>query len=178
VNVTPTYEVRIGNININVDVEREENEVIINTPYGKLKGRLEYVDKDHKLFKLIIDGVAYTIKYSGDKLVFIGGEPLAIEGLRMVIASKLKRERGKAPNPINREHKHVNDKVYTSPIAGKVISVNVNDGKHVSKGDVLLLIESMKMVNEIRAPRSGVIKKVHVRPGDNIRKGDVLVEFE
>jgi biotin carboxyl carrier protein len=47
----------------------------------------------------------------------------------------------------------------------------------VEGGQVVCVLEAMKMENELKAPKSGTVKKVHVQPGANVEKGDILVEI-
>ncbi len=65
-----------------------------------------------------------------------------------------------------------------SPMPGVIVEVRVEPGAEVSKGDVLLILEAMKMQNELQAERDGVISDVHVRAGDAVAGGAKLVEFE
>lgn len=65
-----------------------------------------------------------------------------------------------------------------SPLPGVVLSINVNVGDKVKNGDVLLIMEAMKMENEIRTDISGTIKTIKVRPNDTVLEGDVLVVIE
>jgi glutaconyl-CoA decarboxylase len=58
---------------------------------------------------------------------------------------------------------------------GKVLKVAVSVGAQVNSGDVLLILEAMKMENEIQAPVSGTVKEVRVKDGDSVNTGDVLV---
>jgi biotin carboxyl carrier protein len=60
-------------------------------------------------------------------------------------------------------------------IPGKVATVSVEVGETVSAGQQLLVVEAMKMQNELRAPRDGTIERVGVAPGVNIEVGDLLV---
>ena len=55
-----------------------------------------------------------------------------------------------------------------SPIVGVLVDVQVTRGQAVSKGDLLLVIEAMKMQNEIRAPRDGVVKALRAKAGDKV----------
>ena len=72
------------------------------------------------------------------------------------------------------------DAVHTvaSPIAGVVAEVSCKAGDSINQGDVLLVIEAMKMNNSITAPTSGRIKAVPVAAGDSVREGQTLVQFE
>ena len=58
---------------------------------------------------------------------------------------------------------------------GIVITVPVSRGDIVSKGDTVIILESMKMENELRAPRDGIITEVKVEPGASVEKDQSLV---
>jgi len=62
-------------------------------------------------------------------------------------------------------------------IPGKVVAVSVKAGDAVTAGQQLLVVEAMKMQNELRAPRDGIIDRVGVSVGVNIEIGDLLVEI-
>ena len=62
-----------------------------------------------------------------------------------------------------------------SPMPGKVIKINVNEGEKVQKGDVLLIVEAMKMENNIVSPRDAVIEKVNTSVGDMVDGSTELV---
>ena len=62
-----------------------------------------------------------------------------------------------------------------SPMPGVVVAVLVEEGQAVQTGEGLLILEAMKMENEIRAPRTGTIEVVHVMPGQRVAQDDVLV---
>ena len=65
-----------------------------------------------------------------------------------------------------------------SPMAGKVASVRALVGVIVEEGDALVVLEAMKMENEIAAPRKGAVKEVYVRRGSLVKAGDRLVLIE
>ena len=62
-----------------------------------------------------------------------------------------------------------------SPMPGTINAVNVTAGQTVKKGDVLCILEAMKMENEIMAPRDGVVASVNVTKGATVASGDVLL---
>ena len=66
----------------------------------------------------------------------------------------------------------------TAQIAGRVLSIKVSVGQAVARGDVLLLLEAMKMENEIKAPADGVVKEIAVAEGGRVAEGEVLVVIE
>jgi len=61
---------------------------------------------------------------------------------------------------------------------GKILKVATSVGAVVKNGDLLLILEAMKMENEILAPKAGKIQKIHVKPKDLVMKGDLLFEVE
>ena len=64
------------------------------------------------------------------------------------------------------------------PIAGKIISVNVKPGDEIKEGDVLCLLESMKMENPILAPVGGTVTQIDLSPGQVVSTGDLVAIIE
>ena len=63
----------------------------------------------------------------------------------------------------------------TAPMPGKVVRVLVEENQEVTEGEGVIVIEAMKMQNEIRAPKTGVVGSVHVQAGDTVELGAALV---
>ena len=61
-----------------------------------------------------------------------------------------------------------------APMPGKILSIKASEGQAVSKGDVILLLEAMKMENEVVAPQDGTIATINVASGAAVEAGDVL----
>ena len=68
--------------------------------------------------------------------------------------------------------------VVAAPMNGKILGVKVDAGKAVKKGEVLLILEAMKMENEIVAPQDGTVASVNVSVGDQVESGDTLATLD
>lgn len=62
-----------------------------------------------------------------------------------------------------------------APLPGVILGVKVNAGASVKRGEILLILEAMKMENEIVAPRDGVVTQIVASKGSSVNTGDVLV---
>ena len=65
-----------------------------------------------------------------------------------------------------------------APMPGKVVRVQIEAGASVEKGAGLVVVEAMKMQNEMKSPRAGVVVSINVNPGDTVNAGDVLAVVE
>lgn len=64
-----------------------------------------------------------------------------------------------------------------APLPGNILTVKVKEGDEVKKGDVLLIMEAMKMENNVMADVSGVVKTLKIKEGDTVLQNDLLVEI-
>jgi biotin carboxyl carrier protein len=62
-----------------------------------------------------------------------------------------------------------------APMPGLVVAIPVSEGQTVSKGDVLLVLESMKMQNELKSPRAGTVSRMRVKVGDSVELKQTLL---
>ncbi|MDA3823441.1 MAG: acetyl-CoA carboxylase biotin carboxyl carrier protein subunit [Bacteroidales bacterium] len=65
-----------------------------------------------------------------------------------------------------------------APMPGKIIEIIAEEGGEVNAGEPLLILEAMKMQNEIASPVNGTIKKIAIRQNDSVMKDDLLIEIE
>lgn len=63
-------------------------------------------------------------------------------------------------------------------IPGTVLDIAVNEGQKVRKGENLLILEAMKMQNNLKCPLDGIVKALAVKKGDKVAKGTLLIELE
>lgn len=68
--------------------------------------------------------------------------------------------------------------VLKAPMPGLVVKVSVNEGDEVKKGDVLVILESMKMQNELKSPRDGKVTRIQVKAGDSVEQRASMVSVE
>jgi biotin carboxyl carrier protein len=102
------------------------------------------------------------------------GYAVRVNGRRYEIAVRDPRQRGRlAGRPATEGPQKV-----TSPMPGKVMRVMVQAGEAVRAGAGLLVVEAMKMQNEIRAPKDGVVAAIHVQVGSSVRAGETMVVVE
>ena len=140
-----------------------------------------YVTREADKLKITVDGETFEAKL-GDGIVTIGSKTYRVNiGEREVTV-------GDTPLPFRildvktgaagGEGAGARGARVKPPMPGKIVSVAVNEGDEVRAGQVLVILEAMKMQNEITATSAGTVKKVHVKPGQNVEGKDVLVELE
>ena len=66
----------------------------------------------------------------------------------------------------------------TAPMPGVVLELRVAPGASVTRGQTVLVLEAMKMKNDLKAPRDGVVAEVFVSAGQQVRYGEALLRFE
>lgn len=138
-----------------------------------------------KKFKFTVNGNDYVVDVHGIEenlaRLEVNGTPYNVELHREIKASKTptlvrsaikqelkpdiaKREGGSA-HPI------------LAPLPGSILKLEVGKGDIVKKGQLLLIMEAMKMENQVLADRAGVVESLKVREGDAVLQGDVIMEI-
>jgi pyruvate carboxylase subunit B len=138
------------------------NSVLVN-------GQPFVVGVDADSGNVLVDGVPYDLELNADtSQVVVGGiaHPLRIQGLE--------EERG-APK---KAAAAAGEGAVTAIMPGKIIRVHVATGDSVAEGDVVCILEAMKMENELKAPRAGVVKALYIQAGQDVDTGAVLAEIE
>lgn len=93
-------------------------------------------------------------------------------------ASEPKTEEQKAVAVKEEDNEPITGEVFSAPMGGRIISVNVKKGQKVKKGDLLLVYEAMKMENDVEAESDMTIKRVFVNPDDVVGTDAPLIEYE
>ena len=128
---------------------------------------------DQPIYSLLVDGKSYeAFVYPSEESwhVLMHGRfyPAVVEDER---ERRLKAATG-TPMPGGVEF-HLK-----APMPGIVVDTPVEDGQAVKTGDVLLILESMKMQNELKSPRDGVVTRVRVEPGDSVEQHETLLSVD
>jgi len=156
--------VTVDGIAFKVQIENSANAATITVngrPY-----KVEVGGKSNSGYSVLVDGKAYQVLLS--KAVKGAPAPsFAINaGAHRTPVSLLEKKSVTAPGAV------------AALMPGKVVAVKVQAGDQVEAGTVLLVLEAMKMENEIRSPQSGKIASILVTEGTNVDKGETLIVLE
>jgi len=84
-------------------------------------------------------------------------------------------EQGDDSRPLGREKQGQTGPVLVmAPMAGRIVALKTAVGSQAGEGDALVVLEAMKMENEVASPRRGTVKELYVKPGDLVKAGDRL----
>jgi len=148
-----------------------------------------------KKFSFTINGSEYAVrvkKIEGDKAdLEVNGTPYSVKInqeiktsktpvvlVRKEINTKMGDERVKENLTPVSESKRPSSKQIKSPLPGNIVRVNVSEGDSFKEGDVLLVLESMKMENNVLAEKTGTVIKVCAPAGKAVLQDEVLLEIE
>lgn len=130
-----------------------------------------------KTFKVTVDNQSYTVKVE-ELTENYGGSPAVKQ------ADPAPQVAPEKPAPVDKPAVPVVEKPQTSssggytlkaPMPGSVLEVRVSEGAGIKEGDVLLVLEAMKMENELTASEPGTVSQIHVKKGDTVNSGDPLI---
>jgi glutaconyl-CoA/methylmalonyl-CoA decarboxylase subunit gamma len=138
-----------------------------------------------KQFKFTIHGNDYAVDVINldDNIAHIevNGTPYDVEVHRKIKTSKTPRVIAspvKEPSKPEIEKRDRGDAhPITAPLPGNILEIKVKPGDIITKGQLLLVMEAMKMENNVLADRKGVIESITVKTGDTVLQGDVLVHI-
>ena len=120
-------------------------------------------------FNITVNGVAYEVEVEE----VAAGEASAPAAAALKAAPKAAAPAAKPAAP--KAAPVANGTKVNAPMPGTILDVKVAQGQAVKKGDVLLILEAMKMENEILAPQDGTVAQVTVSKGASVNSGDALV---
>ena len=156
----------IGSSKHTVKLRRTGSNFTVNIDDELLDG--EFSRKSDDRLEIRINGIR-TIAYSGRK----GNEVFVhLNGINYFITKKSARVS-------SQQSEEASDDIVLSPITGKLLDKKVEDGTKVSKGDVIIILEAMKMEHRLISPRDGVLSKLtSVDVGGQVKEGELMFELE
>jgi len=142
------YRVKVGTIDYAIDLTEPEPGVL-----SLLFGARSYevvVRAEGDTLRVVVAGHSYEIALEDPALALARSSHLSLSGTQVV----------------------------RSIMAGKVLAVMAREGESVAQGKALVVIEAMKMENEIRAPKAGIVRSIRVAPGQAVESGAELFRVE
>jgi biotin carboxyl carrier protein len=146
------HSIRIGKRNYEVKLKADEK-------YGTYilwknrKYPVEIVRSRQNKYEILFNDISYT---------FTVETPFSMKRMKVLSSDKGRVEK----------------ELLKAPMPGRIIDVLVREGSNVLRGEPLLVLEAMKMQNEIQSPVNGQIVRVHVKPNTNVMKDDILIEIK
>ena len=146
--------------------ERVENDILVSIGKKKYHVSVEFLSSDEIL--LNIDGKIHNIIINSNSLsysVYVNGRFFKIE--KKSDSQILGEKRAK-----------IGKRDVKTSMPGRIVKVFVQEGEKVKEGQAVLILEAMKMQNEIKSPQSGVVTKINLKAGDSVGAGSLLFSVE
>jgi biotin carboxyl carrier protein len=143
--------IRIGKRDYNIEL-REDEKYGIHVLWKNRRYPVEIVRTKQNRYEILFNDISH---------VFTVETPFAMQRKKVLHSGKGKSEK----------------LVVRAPMPGKIIDVIVRENSQVLRGEALVILEAMKMQNEIQSVVNGIITKIGVKPGQNVMKDDILAEI-
>lgn len=158
-------------------VGKTEYEVMVDQEKILVDGEPVQIDLQQagvsELYSLLYDGVSYEVLIESDRMDY--AVTLRGEQFQIMVEDEQTRKLNvgrKAPSSPDGERS------LSAPIPGLVVKVLVEEGTEVEEDQPLIILEAMKMENEIRAQQKGTVKQVNVVAGQRVEQNSVLILLE
>ncbi len=194
-SVTQKYKLTVNNKTVEVEVEGPTNG-ILTVIVGEASFPVQVTggDSQSDKFLITVGNIQHTINLTAnpntsdftltiDKetyTAFLTGESITTpRSFRSPAITSTPTSLTPAIEPLKELTQEVTEPgTVTAPLPGRVLEVRVKEGDTVKMGDVLLVLEAMKMANEIRASQDGRISQIHVEAGTAVEKGQPMISIQ
>jgi biotin carboxyl carrier protein len=132
--------------------------------------QVEIPDPGAAPLQVIVDGQVFEVGILNPEAQVAPAAPVASADTRAGGAGRAPASR--PPPPRSREGEAI-----SAPMPGTILSVEVEQGQDIEGGQVVCVLEAMKMKNPIRAASAGTVARVHIRVGQSVAYGDLMVEL-
>lgn len=151
-NLPLKHSIKIGNRTYDVQL-RHDDKFGTYILWKNRKYPVEIVRSRQNKYEILFNDISYT---------FTVETPFSLQRMKV-----LNKQKGKA------EKEYVK-----APMPGKIIDVLAREGSQVLRGEAVVILEAMKMQNEIQSPVNGTVIKVQAKPNTNVMKDDLLIEIK
>ncbi len=163
------YYAEVGGQSFELEVEERAEDLEVKVATRTMVANLQRVSAP-SLYSLILDNESHEVfvdERDGHYVVLIAGEQYTV---------KIQDERARRLAAVSTKGLAQEDEiVIKAPMPGLVVSLGVSVGDIVEKGQGLVVLEAMKMQNELRAPRQATVKLVNVQQGARVEHGRILL---
>ena len=169
------YLVRLGQELKQVEVDDGPDGLRVRINDKWHHARLEQIGQS-ALYTLLIDGrphELFAVERAEGYDIVIGWDRYSV-----AVGTQDRREPPAPPASSTLEEHPAGGWIVLSPMTGVVVDVYAKAGDNVVEGDVLMVIEAMKMNNELRAQRAGAVREVYVKEGQRVESGTPLLVLE
>lgn len=159
------YITTVGEQQYTIDINKE-NEIVLD---GEVINADMQQMPNTLMYSIIIDGKSHDVRLSegdGVYVVQVGGKIYEV----VVEDERTRRLAGLKGNVAL-----TGEAILKAPMPGVVVEVPVTVGQEVAQGDIVLVLESMKMQNEFKAPRAGTVHMIYVAAGDKVEQNDTMI---
>lgn len=125
-----------------------------------------------KMFRVIVNGNEYEV---GIEELQERNTSQPAERKTTPVPRPEKPMAAQKPEPVTPVINSESGEAIVAPMPGTILRIEVSTGDAIAKGDTLMILEAMKMENEILAPCDGVVKQLNVSKGASVNSGDILV---
>ncbi|MDA0756048.1 MAG: acetyl-CoA carboxylase biotin carboxyl carrier protein subunit [Crenarchaeota archaeon] len=126
------------------------------------------------VMEFVLDNKFHTVRYIENKTSEM---KFVIDGSELAVNMNSHLDEIVYKNSGGSETGNVQLNLY-SQIPGKVVSINAGEGSEVKKGDVVCVLESMKMQVTVKSHKDGVVKTIKIKEGNSVNKNDIIAEIE
>lgn len=163
-----SYIVRVDGREFRVDITREGSHFKISLNNKDMTAEMASPYSNSQI-ALIVDNKLYSVVFNAENKIAVNAEEYVAE-----IFDEHVHTLFKTSTQVGLKH----EVVITVPMPGLIIDVGVKEGEAVKAGQGLIVVEAMKMQNEIKAPRDGIVKTIFIKKGQTVNSREKLIIIE
>ena len=164
------YKAQAGDHNYDIDITNEGISIegeILDWDISKIDENYFHIIHNNKSYKAEILNIDYdtksvSLKLNGTKI------DIEVKDKMDILLEKLGMDQANSQK--------IND--VKAPMPGLILDIPIQEGDEVKEGDVIMILEAMKMENVLKAAGDGKVKEVKVKKGDSVEKNQILIQFD